>query len=443
MQFRRIHTPSLALYSYLIADGQKAAVIDPRTDVRVYLETARDFGTKIVAIFETHRNEDFISGASALGELTGAAVYHSAYEEHGHNYGKPIDESFRLQLDTWMLRPVHTPGHTLGHLSFLLAKESRAYMLFSGDTLFYGDIGRTDFYGESELERMTGLLYDSIYQKILPLGDGVLLMPAHGPGSACGGKIEDRPYSTLGYEKANSPALQVRSKAEFVKLHAVMHPKPPYMGAMEKANLEAFTARDFLGNVAVDPSLEGRQLIDLRPRRAFLGGHLPGSIWINAGILNAHLGWQVSAGWPLTFITEGMTRAEIEDACMVAACMGYQDLAIYPSGLLKAQDVEGNPLQPLTEIAPADLIAKREEYFLLDVRRPDEILPDDLKSDRNIPVGVLGQMLKELPREASICALCGSGERATVAASVLQMAGFHVQVIAGGNRAVRSLAGLE
>lgn len=437
MKFKQVVTPSLAQFSYVIAEEDQMVVIDPRTDVAVYLELATQFDARIVAIFETHRNEDFISGAPSLARLTGAEVYRSGYEDLPYAYGTPIDENFSLKLGEWKLVPIHTPGHTKGHLCYLLKKQDQPYILFSGDTLFYGDLGRSDFYGKSELEAMTGALYDSIFQKLLPLGDEVILMPAHGSGSACGSSIEERPISTLGYERFHSPVLKVKDKAEFLEKHARMHPKPPYMEYMEKVNLrEERREQKSHFPMAVE---EADWLIDVRSREAYLQAHFDKAVWMRPGIINAHLGWLAKHDQSITFCVEEATPQELSDILLTIQSMGYENFQLMRQNSIREAKVQAMELRALEEISPRDFLKIRKKVFLLDVRKPAQVKKHDrIKGDLFAPVEELSKHLSELDAKQTIYVVCNSGERATVAASRLQREGFDVVVIAGGMMAIEA-----
>ena len=185
MYFKKLVTSSLAHYSYIIGEGKDMIVIDPQPDIDQYLEISRSEGMKIKAILETHRNEDFAVGSRALAELSDSDVYIAAEESLDYEYGTRISDGMEIEIGSMKLKAIHTPGHTLGHMSYVLyLKQDNPYMVFTGDMLFFGGVGRTDFYGKDRLEEMTEHLYESIFEKILPLGDSVLLFPAHGAGSA-------------------------------------------------------------------------------------------------------------------------------------------------------------------------------------------------------------------------------------------------------------------
>ena len=199
MIFRRFVSEGLAHYSYLIGDQDRAAVIDPRRDCGEIIEAAVAGGMAITHVLETHRNEDYVTGSIELSSRTGAVVLHSAHDDLPYQYGEPIREGDSIQIGRLRLVALHTPGHTPGHMSYVLYEASGApWMVFTGDTLFAGEVGRTDFLGVENLDKMTGLLYDSLFDKILPLGDGVIVCPAHGAGSVCGSGIADRFWTTVG-----------------------------------------------------------------------------------------------------------------------------------------------------------------------------------------------------------------------------------------------------
>ena len=239
MLFERFESAGLAHYSYLVGDGDQAVVIDPRRDCDAYVEAARQAGKRITHILETHRHEDYVVGSVELASRSGATVLRSAHDELAYGYGETIRDGQPLSIGRLRLTALHTPGHTLGHAGYLLHDPGGApWILFSGDALFAGDVGRTDFYGPERLEEMTGLLYDSLFRTILPLGDGVLLCPAHGAGSACGTAIAERMWTTIGLERRLNPKLQFAERAEFVERVGRMRDYPPYFRTMERLNLE-------------------------------------------------------------------------------------------------------------------------------------------------------------------------------------------------------------
>ena len=237
MLFERIVSEGIAHNSYLVGSGGKAAVIDPRRDCDIYLEIASRNEMSITHIFETHRNEDYVIGSLELKERCGAEIFHGARMSFA--YGTPVKEDDRFTLGSLVLSVLETPGHTEESISLVLRDTEVAdqpYMVFSGDTLFAGDIARTDFFGQERKIEMAEKIFDSITNKILPLGDGVILCPAHGAGSVCGESIADHPITTLGYEKETNPSLTSGRKL-FVSRRATESPYyPPYFRQMEIYN---------------------------------------------------------------------------------------------------------------------------------------------------------------------------------------------------------------
>ncbi|MDI9471528.1 MAG: MBL fold metallo-hydrolase [Tissierellia bacterium] len=443
MYFKRIETEGLAHYSYIIGDESEMMIIDPRRDIEIYLDHARSKSMVIKGIFETHRNEDIVSGAAELSAATGAPVFISAFEELGHTYGTPIYEQ-NFPFGTMNIRSLHTSGHTRGHLSYVLEKEGKPYMLFCGDALFYGDVGRTDFYGESALEEMTGLLYDSIFEKILPLGDDVLLFPAHGSGSACGGEIEERDFSSIGFERKYNPALQVKNREAFVKKHAYMRPFPPYFKKVEVLNVEG---AEFLGEkMAILPvtAMEAARfkgtIIDIRSRSAFAGGHLPGSLFLRYDIIASHLGYMVETDTPLLLFAGDLSRKKLSLAYMTLLRMGYRDVrGFVGSDAQRTLETNGVEIRSLEQISPKEYFAHIDDIFLLDVRKDDELSDDDPVGERLcVTLSTLATSLDAIPKGKKIIAVCKSGERATVAASYLNKMGFDAGIVRGGMLALKA-----
>jgi len=448
MFFKKIETEGLAHYSYMIGDGNEIAVIDPMRDVEVYMHEARKAGMRIKYIFETHRNEDFIIGSIELAEKTGATIYISGHEELGHVYGEKIQDGFRIDLGKITLEAIHTPGHTLGHMSYGVFEEGleKAYMVFTGDCLFMGDLGRTDFYGEENLEKMTGLLYESIFEKLLPMGDHVLLCPAHGAGSACGLAMDDRPYSTLGYEKVTNKLLQVSSKEAFIKKFGEMRIIPRYFKRMEVLNVEG---ADFVGNEVVLHALtvdevakmkEDVLLIDARTKEGFIGGHIPGSIYLPKGNLTAFLGAIYAPDVKLAFIIDGL-MGEMEEIYWYCRRTGFDNIVGYLPDSIEMWQENGHEVDQLATISAKAYkeMPKGDDFILLDIRDYNEVEEEDPdKNKESIPLKSLYQNLDQLNKEKKIYILCGSGNRATTAAAYLNVRGYDVVVITGGAEMYRN-----
>lgn len=440
MLFQRFESKGLAHYSYLIGAGGRAVAIDPRRDCDVYIEAATREGLRITHILETHRNEDYVIGSVELAQRTGAEVLHSAYDELNYGYGGRIAEGEAVQVGQLRLEPIHTPGHTLGHMSFLLKDATGLpWVLFSGDALFAGDVGRTDFYGAGKLEEMTGLLYDSIFERLLPLGDGVIVAPAHGAGSACGTAIAERPWTTIGLERSHNPKLRHTSKAEFVAKVGRVLEYPHYFRMMEKLNLEG---PPLLSSAAPPPALSapefaeraaGAVVLDTRMELGFTAAHVPGaiSIWPH-GVP----GW---AGWFLPYDKPILLVSDVDDVSPTVRDLlriGYDRVEGSLSGGMHAWLSSGLDTESIGVVTVQQLchvLDQNEEVWILDVRSPEEVARQAIPGARNIHLSRVPEQSEEVPRDRPVHIFCGSGMRATVAASLLQREGWdNLTVILGG-----------
>ena len=216
MLFEKIESKGLAQYSYIVGDGYEAVVIDPRRDNQIYIDMALESGMQITHILETHRHEDFAVGSVDLARQTGATVWH-ADAQLPYMYGNAVEPGKLWQIGALTLEAYHTPGHTEGSRSYVLyTPDGVPWVVFSGDVLFTGEVGRVDFLGMDKAPIMAGHLFDSIFNVLKPLGPGVILCPAHGYGSACGSSIADRPWSTLGIEMQANPRLQFTNRDAFI-----------------------------------------------------------------------------------------------------------------------------------------------------------------------------------------------------------------------------------
>ena len=240
MKLKRIETPAISHYAYLIVDGSVAALVDPRRDVDEYIDAAAELGASIRYILETHRHEDFVMGSSYLAEITGAKIVNGMHDCFGHGDMR-LKDGEAFELGSIEMRALHTPGHTPESMSYAIYPDAGgddAWGVLTGDTLFYGDTGRTDLPDEDRQCDNARLIYDMVHEKIAPLGDGALVLPAHGPGSVCGSGMTDLPWSTLGAERGYNQVF-VKSRDEFVRDKGNERiPRPPYFRHMEKVNLK-------------------------------------------------------------------------------------------------------------------------------------------------------------------------------------------------------------
>jgi len=433
MFLRKIKSEGIAHLSYMIGSKGQAAVIDPRRDIDVYLEIARSESVNITHIFETHRNEDYVIGSIPLTEQTGAQIYHGGALDFA--YGNAVREGDEFEVGDLTLRILETPGHTFESISIAMfdtASGDIAVGVFTGDALFIGDVGRTDFYPDRAKE-VAGLLYDSIFEKILPLGDQAILYPAHGAGSVCGSGMAAREFSTLGYERRNNPVLQKTDRGEFVEYKVnEEHEQPPYFRTMEKYNQRGASQNDlrrYLAALTPEQLLgaqeHGTQVVDTRSPEAVAGALVPGSIAMPLNMLPAFAGWFLSYERPIALVIH--STAEVDTAVRHLYRIGYDDVTGYLVGGLHDWEVRGMAYQTIPAIHAANLTKKiedNEDFVLLDVRSQQEYQQRHLPDAHNVYVGRLPEHINELDRDKKIVTFCGSGRRALIAASLLKSAGF-------------------
>lgn len=443
MFFKRLFTESIAQYSYVIGEESEMVVIDPQPDIDKYLEISRSEGMKIKYILETHRNEDFTVGSRALSDLTGAKVYIAAEEDLDYKYGKRIKENQEIKIGSMKLKAIHTPGHTLGHMSYILyLKNDNPYMAFTGDTIFFGGVGRTDFYGEDRLKEMTEYLYNSIFEKILPIGDHVLLFPAHGAGSACGANIEKRDYSTIGYERKYNPDLQYDSKEVFIENVGKMLYKPPYFKDMEEVNLKGTEPIDCNINLNIKYTNEiedsNSRLVDIRNQQSFLSEHIKNSIYIERSGLASFLNWFVPTKENITFITDSQEVDYLNDLYLDMRRIGYNGKLSFLSNGIKTWNKEAREVKESKYVLANEL--KEEKPVLLDIREEyefEKIKP--IEGSIKIPMQEIKKRFNELPKGETIYIICASGIRSTTVSSFLEQKNIKTSILLGGIEAYKNL----
>lgn len=435
MKIERLVTPGLAHHSYYVSHEGESLVIDPRRDVDVYLERARQGGDRIRYVLETHRNEDYVVGSPALRDATGAQILHSGRTSFG--YGEAVSDGDECGIGRLRLRALETPGHTWDSLTWVLIDTRSApapLLAFTGDTLFVGDTGRTDLLGERERPRLSYALYDSLFERLLPLGDHVLLCAGHGGGSVCGGAILERDESSLGYERAFNRALQKREREAFARMKLdEKHLKAPNM----EARIEPWnTSGDFpavvrppetrplsVGELA-ERMKDGAVVVDARMPQAFAGGHVPGSLSIWSEGVAPYLGWVVPTRRPVLLVSE--SDDDVPDLVRTLLRIGWDEYAGHLRGGFEAWQNAGRPVATLATIDTDGVRAQleNERALVLDVRKPDEWERGSVPGSLQIFLGHLESRIDEVPRDRPLVVMCSVGHRASVAASLLKRAGF-------------------
>lgn len=433
MILERIKSEGIAHNSYLIGSESDAAVIDPRRDCQIYIDLAQQHGLKIKHIFETHRNEDYVIGSVELNNLTGAEIYHGPGLEW--KYGNTLRDGQEFQVGGLRLMAIHTPGHTDESVSYAvvdLSSGETTVMVFTGDALFVGDVGRTDLYGPEDAPRLASNLYDSIFNKLLPLGDGVILCPGHSAGSVCGLNIADRDESTLGIERAQNPLLQ-KSRDDFIKHKVAEQPeRPHYFRQMEKYNLEG---PPLLGCMPLPSPLtpnelrekmeKGAVVVDTSEPAAFGGAHIKGaySIWLEG--LPVFAGWVLSYDRPILLVLED--QSHLERAVRYLIRVGYDQITGYLKDGTEGWYNTGFPTESLPLLSVhqlKDKIDRGGDLLVLDTRGQDEWDSGHIKGALHIYVGHLEQRLAEVPRDKPVAVICNVGHRAGLGASILLRAGY-------------------
>jgi hydroxyacylglutathione hydrolase len=434
MLLRQIVSEGIAHNSYLIGSGGVAAVIDPRRDCEIYARIAAGNNLTITHIFETHRNEDYVIGSSELAARCGAVIYHGAAMDF--SYGMPVHDGDAFTFGSLSLQVLETPGHTEESISLVVRDKDigdAPYLVFCGDTLFAGDIARTDFFGNERKAEMAQKIYDSITERILPLGDGTILCPAHGAGSVCGGEIADHPFTTIGYERATNPHL-LKGKEQFVSLRKTESPYvPPYFRRMEAYNKEG---APLLHHVPVARPLtvtevnrfrkSGCQILDIRAPTSFGAGHIPGSISIWREGLSSFAGWFLNYDEPILIIDD--FNQNIDAVVRQLIRLGYDNIGGVLAGGFPAWFKGAQEMGTLQTCTVQQLKEELETSspFILDVR--------DIKNRRafgHIPnshpvyVGELTEHIREIPRTGPVFISCDAGYKGSLAASILARHDYH------------------
>jgi hydroxyacylglutathione hydrolase len=435
--FETVRTDGLAHLSYLIGDRSsgRAAVIDPRRDVDVYLDLARRHRLTITHAVETHIHADFVSGSRELAARTGTAKVHVSVEGGAH-YGfahEPVRDGARVELGAVTLTAVHTPGHTPEHMAYLATEKGNPWGFFSGDFLFAGSVGRPDLLGAAQTPGLARALFRSLRTALAPLPGALALYPAHGAGSPCGANIGDR-QSTIGHERRHNPALQFTDESAFIDwVLRTAPPMPGYYPRMKRINAQGPEVLNGLPTVEwlEPPAFRRRlaagdvQLIDNREMLAFGGGHIAGA-W-NIGPrpeLSLWAGWMLDPALPIAMVLP--RDGDLPEVLRQFLRVGFTQFAGCLKGGMEAWGTAGLPVQGLAQLPVQGLNKLRppRDFQLLDVRTPHEWDEGHLPGARYLFLGELPQKLRDLNRDKPVVVYCASGYRSSLAASILQADGF-------------------
>jgi glyoxylase-like metal-dependent hydrolase (beta-lactamase superfamily II)/rhodanese-related sulfurtransferase len=457
MNIEQLYTGCLAQGAYYIESNGEAAVIDPLRETQQYIDRATKDGAVIKYIFETHFHADFVSGHVTLSEQTSAPIIYGPTAQTTFESITATDgQVFKLGKIT--LTALHTPGHTLESTTFLLKDENgKDHCIFSGDTLFLGDVGRPDLAQKSNEfteEDLAGMLYDSLRQQIMPLADDVIVYPAHGAGSACGKNMMKETVDSLGNQKKMNYALREEmTREEFVsELTDGLEAPLAYFSLNVKMNKEGYKNLDDViktGSVALSPAefenianSTGAIILDVRDAQEFAQGHIPNSIFI--GIDGGFAPWvgalvQDTEQHMLLVTPEG----RVEETMIRLSRVGFDNTIGYLKGGFQAWKDENREVETVVSI-PAlqfatDVTDAGYTLPIYDVRKRTEFELGHVKGAKLASLATLNKSLKSLPEEATFYVHCAGGYRSMIAASILKNRGIHNFIdVQGGYGAIKN-----
>ena len=453
MKIEQLYTGCLAQGAYYIESEGEVAIIDPLREVQQYIDKAKANNAKIKYILETHFHADFVSGHVDLAKKTGATIVFGPGASTDYNIHTATDGE-ELQIGNITIKVLHTPGHTLESATYLLIDENgKDHAIFSGDTLFLGDVGRPDLAIKSDLtkEDLAGMLYDSLRNKIMPLADDIIVYPAHGAGSACGKNLSKETFGLLGDQKKTNYALRANmTKAEFVKevLDGIA-PPPQYFAKnamMNKMGYDTFDTVLKTGDVPLSPeefealaNHESALVLDVRTEADFVKSHIPNSIFIG---LNGQF-----APWVGALITDikqpivlVVPEGKSAEAVTRLSRVGYDNTLGYLEGGLEAWKNAGKDVETLESISAEEFAnrAKSDKLNILDVRKDGEYLSSHLEEVQHLSLDFINDKMNEVSKGKTYYIHCAGGYRSVIAASILKARGFDNLIdIAGGFAAIQ------
>ena len=456
MKLERFYLACLSHASYVIASDGEAAVIDPQRDVAIYLDYLEANGLRLRYVIETHLHADFVSGHLELAERTGAEVVmgHRANARFVH---RGVHDGDRLPLGTATLEILETPGHTPEGITIAAtdsATPGEPIELFTGDTLFAGDVGRPDLLDAVGItkDELGGMLYDSLHQKILTLPDDTRIYPAHGAGSACGKSLRNVEFSTLGAEKLGNYALQPMSREEFIRVVTEGQPEAPayFLSDAGINRAGAGALGDVLARArALDPKAFadeigwGARVLDTRNANIFSEGFVPGSVNIGLdGQFATWVGTLMPIHEPLLVAAPG----EESESVMRCARVGYDNIVGYLAGGFDSWVADGRAVERFQRLAPADVanvLGQAHPPILLDVRRESERLAKHIPGADFVTLSQLENYTSSLVADGRpVIVHCAGGYRSSMAASILKRAGVAQVSDMDGGLAAWEAAGL-
>ncbi len=452
MQIEQIYTGCLAQGAYYITSNGEAAIIDPLRETAPYINRLQKDNVTLKYIFETHFHADFVSGHIDLAKKTGAPIIYGPGAACEFNCVSAADGT-EFRLGDVTIKVLHTPGHTLESTTYLLKDETgKDHCIFTGDTLFLGDVGRPDLAQKAahmSQEELAGLLYESLQQKIMPLADDVIVYPAHGAGSACGKNMMKETVDTLGNQKRVNYALNQPDKQTFIKaVTEGLLPPPAYFGlnvAMNKKGYESFDTVLQQGLQALSPdefesSAENSEalILDTRDAAAFYKGFIPQSI--NIGLNGDFAPWVgamiVDVQQPILLVTD---QGKEEETVTRLSRVGFDHVIGYLKGGFDAWLASGKEADVVDRISAAEFATELDlgKDKVLDIRKETEYAAEHIEDAYNRPLININEWIQEIDPQEHFYMHCGSGYRSMIAASILQARGYrNFTEVEGGIKAI-------
>ncbi len=453
MTVEQIYTGCLAQGAYYIRSGNEAVIIDPLREIDSYIEKAENEGAKIKYILETHFHADFVSGHVDLAAKTGATIVYgpTANPKFKAHIAKDGEE---LKVGELTIKILHTPGHTMESTTYLLKnKEGKDIALFTGDTLFLGDVGRPDLAQKAAhltQEELAGLLFDSLRTKIMPLADDITVYPAHGAGSACGKNMMKETVDTLGNQKKMNYALRANmTREEFIKevTEGLLAP-PAYFPENVRLNKEGYESIDKVIKGGTRPltveefelvaNETGALVLDTRAANEFRKAFIPNSI--NIGIDGSFAPWVGAlipgVAQPLLIVADKDREEEIVTRL---ARVGYDNTLGFLKGGFKSWLQAGKDIDVIESVSPQELANRYATQTLkvIDVRKPTEFAAEHMEGAINMPLDYINDYLAEIPKEGEVYVHCAGGYRSMIAVSILKARGWNNLIdVQGGFKAM-------
>jgi hydroxyacylglutathione hydrolase len=447
MFIKQIYTNCISEAAYFIESEGEVAIIDPLRDIDEYLALAKERNATIKYIFETHFHADFVSGHIDLSKATSAPIIFGP--EAKTNF--KIENAKHLQeykLGNITFQVLHTPGHTLESSCYLLKDENnKPHAIFTGDTLFVGDVGRPDLSsGDLSSEELADIMYETLKEKIIPLPDDVIVYPAHGPGSSCGKNLGPNTFSTIGEEKKTNHALQPQSKEDFIKsVTTGLNTAPVYFAINASINQKGYSSIDDVktnGTKALSLqefkalAKEDSIILDTRNASTFTQGFVPNSIFI--GLEGRYAEW---AGSLLPFTKKIILVTESgkeEESVIRLSRVGFDKMAGYLDGGFETWKNAGERIDMIVDVEPDELIMDLPHdpnITVLDVRKETEFADGHLEEASNLPLAEMTDvtLLAQFEENENIYVHCAGGYRSVIAASILKKEGIHnIRNVLGG-----------